>query len=117
MTLERVSQADLLFSPFQPNGSANGRILCMLKRNMYFEYRNSDGLETRLILGGILPFDLMDFGKLSITDTPTQNGKVSLKVDNGILCVSWNKPARTDWILEIGAQFKFKPDNKKQKKI
>ncbi len=63
---------------------ANGRILCMLKHNIHFEYRNSNRVETRLLLGRIAPFDLDDFGKLSITDTPTKNGKMSLSVKEAV---------------------------------
>ncbi len=116
LTLERASQAEPLYSPFQPNGSANGRILCMLKRNMYFEYKNENEQQVRLLLGGIAPFDFEDFGKFSITDIPTKNGEISLSIENAVLKASWSKPAKSDWVLVIGKQFKFVPDNKEFKK-
>ena len=70
---ERFSRRDPNFTPWQPNGSGNGRMLEMMLNCIYFEH---DGVAT--LLGGV-PFAwLVDNCLTSLTDLYTTRGKVSI---------------------------------------
>ena len=70
---ERFSRRDPSFTPWQPNGSGNGRMLEMMLNSIYFEH---DGMAT--LLGGI-PFAWLAENCLtSLADLYTTRGKLSI---------------------------------------
>ncbi len=70
---ERFSRRNPAFTPWQPNGSGNGRILEMMLNCLYFEH---DGMAT--LLGGV-PFAWLAKNCVtSIANLYTTRGKVSL---------------------------------------
>ncbi len=70
---ERFSRRDPAFTPWQPNGSGNGRMLEMMLNAIYFEH---DGMAT--LLGGV-PFAWLAGNCLtSLSDLYTTRGKLSI---------------------------------------
>jgi hypothetical protein len=75
---ERLSGRDPAFTPWQPNGSGNGRTLEMMLNAVYFEH---DGVVT--LLGGIpLPW-LIRNGLTALRNLHTRHGRVSLEAQSG----------------------------------
>jgi hypothetical protein len=73
---ERFSRRNCAFTPWQPNGSGNGRMLDMMLNALYFEH---DGMVTLL---GNIPFSwLIQNGKTALRELHTATGKVTLEVD------------------------------------
>jgi|GEM_PF-559964 len=71
---ERISVSNPAFTPWQPNGSGNGRTLEMMLNSLYFEH---DGLVT--LLGGI-PFAwLAQNGVTALKNLHAQRGPISLE--------------------------------------
>jgi hypothetical protein len=71
---ERLSGHDPAFTPWQPNGSGNGRTLDMMLNAFYFEH---DGVVT--LLGGI-PFAwLAKNGVTALKGLHTRHGRISLE--------------------------------------
>jgi hypothetical protein len=72
---ERFSRLDPTFTPWQPNGSGNGRILEMMLNALYFEH---DGLVT--LLGGV-PWAWLRANQVTRVDgLYTPQGRLSLDV-------------------------------------
>ena len=75
-TQERFSRRNPAFTPWQPNGSGNGRMLDMMLNSLYFEH---DGMVT--LLGG-LPFAwLRKNGRTALKNLFTLNGRVTMTID------------------------------------
>lgn len=75
-TSERISLRNPAFAPWQPNGSANGRIIDMMLNAFYFE----NGKDTATVLG-CMPFQwIRDNGGAEVRNILTMNGKVCVKV-------------------------------------
>ena len=73
---ERFSRRNPAFTPWQPNGSGNGRMLDMMLNAFYFEH---DGMAT--LLGG-LPFAwLRGNGRTVLKDLVTLNGRVTMTIE------------------------------------
>jgi hypothetical protein len=73
---ERFSRRNPAFTPWQPNGSGNGRMLDMMLNAFYFEH---DGMVT--LLGG-LPFAwLKGNGRTVLKDLFTLCGRVTMTID------------------------------------
>ena len=76
-TAERFSKRNPAFAPWQPNGSANGRIIDMILNSFYFE--NSQNMITLL---GAIPFEwLLEVEHTSIKNLFTLTGKINMAVD------------------------------------
>lgn len=76
-TAERFSKRNPAFAPWQPNGSANGRIIDMMLNSFYYE--NSADFITLL---GAMPFEwLIETGHSSVRNLYTLTGKVTMNVD------------------------------------
>lgn len=71
---ERFSRTHANFTPWQPNGSGNGRILEMMLNCLYFEH---DGMVT--LLGGVPWLWLANNGVTALQNLRTPRGKVSLE--------------------------------------
>lgn len=71
---ERFSRTHANFTPWQPNGSGNGRILEMLLNSLYFE---CDGRVT--LLGGVPFLWLANNGVTTLKNLRTTRGSVSLE--------------------------------------
>jgi hypothetical protein len=84
---ERFSISNPAFTPFQPNGSGNGRILDMMIRSFYFEE------VTRVTLLAGIPFLWLRMnGRTALTGLHTLRGEISLEAETTgrqcRLCVS-----------------------------
>lgn len=76
-TAERFSKRNPAFAPWQPNGSANGRIIDMMLNSFYFE-----NCKDMITLLGAMPFDwLLEVGHASIKNLFTLTGKTNLTID------------------------------------
>ena len=76
-TVERVNVLDSNYAPFQPNSSANGRILSAMRRMVIDEQDEADGV---LWLLRACPRRWFAAGKsVSATDAPTLFGKMAVK--------------------------------------
>ena len=71
---ERFSRTHSHFTPWQPNGSGNGRMLEMMLNSLYFEH---DGRVT--LLGGVPWLWLADNGVTALQNLRTPRGEVSLE--------------------------------------
>ena len=72
---ERFSRTNPAFTPWQPNGSGNGRMLDMMLDALYFE---CDGVVT--LLGAIPPPWLREASDVAINSLHTTHGRVSLRI-------------------------------------
>ncbi|MBN1341581.1 MAG: hypothetical protein JXQ73_02825 [Phycisphaerae bacterium] len=72
---ERFSKTNPAFTPWQPNGSGNGRMLDMMLSALYFE---DDRAVT--LLGAIPPPWLREASDVAINTLHTTNGLVSLRI-------------------------------------
>ncbi len=97
---ERFSLTDPAYTPWQPNGSGNGRILDLMIGMLYLENR-----EEILLLGGIAPWDLLERESLSITGLHTSSGKMDLHCMNHRLSASWEYPLPAGTILRLPEHF------------
>ncbi|MFA7003529.1 MAG: hypothetical protein WC429_05780 [Verrucomicrobiia bacterium] len=71
---ERFSRTHANFTPWQPNGSGNGRMLEMMLNSLYFEH---DGRVT--LLGGVPFLWLANNGVTALQNLRTTRGSVSLE--------------------------------------
>ncbi|MFA6568825.1 MAG: hypothetical protein WCS96_11485 [Victivallales bacterium] len=86
LTQERCSVVDAAFTPWQPNGSNNGRFLETMISKLYLETGN--GI---LILGGLAPFEFEKRKTISIRGLQTTYGKLDLTYKNNTLTLLWEK--------------------------
>ena len=83
-TVERVNVLDSNYSPFQPNSSANGRILSAMRRMVIDEQDEAQGV---LWLLRACPRRWFAAGKsVSATDAPTLFGKMAVKTHGDRRC-------------------------------
>jgi len=76
-TSERMSKRNPAFAPWQPNGSANGRIIDMMLNSFYYE----NDANTITLLGAI-PFEwIKDAGPVTIKNLFTLTGKVDIIIN------------------------------------
>jgi len=73
---ERFSRFNPAFTPWQPNGSGNGKILEMMLKSIYFEIG-----DTALLLGGIPWVWLQESGSLTLKNLYTPHGRISVTVN------------------------------------
>ncbi len=72
---ERFSRTNPAFTPWQPNGSGNGRMLDMMLNALYFE-----GDEAVTLLGAIPAPWLREGTDVALDNLHTTNGRVSLQI-------------------------------------
>jgi hypothetical protein len=79
---ERFSRLNPAYTPWQPNGSGNGKVLDMILKSLYFE----DG-DTAILLPGV-PFAwLRENGVTALRNLRTPHGAISLDaVTDGDVC-------------------------------
>lgn len=83
---ERFSISNPAFTPFQPNGSGNGRVLEMMLSSFYFE--NADDDVT--LLAGIPFLWLQMNGRTALTQLHTSKGQLSIEANmEGDHCRLW----------------------------
>ena len=72
---ERFSRRNPAFTPWQPNGSGNGRMLDMMLNSLYFE------TDEGITLLGAIPFNWLQANQLSeLNNLYTKTGRVNLKI-------------------------------------
>lgn len=79
-TQERFSRRDSAYTCWQPNGSGNGRLLDMILRSFYFEYRDKARGEVAVILGGMPYAWLVDNETTALRNLRTRRGLLGLEV-------------------------------------
>lgn len=103
---ERFSTVNPAFTPWQPNGGGNGRIIEMMIRSIYYEYG-----DTGLLLGCV-PFGwLADNGITELKNLRTPRGTVSLRAEmiSPAQCrvqISGSKPDVLPGVLRIPEHFR-----------
>lgn len=79
-TQERFSRRDPGFTCWQPNGSGNGRLLGMILRSFYYEYKDEQQGDVVLVLGGLPWAWLKDNGTTALRNLRTRSGLVNVEV-------------------------------------
>ena len=115
-TSERISKRNPAFAPWQPNGSANGRIIDLILNSFYFE----NDADTITLLGAI-PFKwIEDAGSASVKYLFTLTGKVDMmidRVDDRIYSVRLVSDHNLPRNIRIPAHFKASPATSQVKKV
>lgn len=105
LTQERFSRTDRLFTPWQPNGSNNGRLLEVMMQSLYWAHRDAAGDTEVILLGGMAPWEWQEHPHLEIRDLHTPHGTVSLLVNGGQLHIQWQNPPAAGTRLRCPAHF------------
>ena len=72
---ERFSRRNPAFTPWQPNGSGNGRMLDMMLNSLYFE------TDEGITLLGAIPFSWLQANQLTeLNNLYTKTGRINLKI-------------------------------------
>lgn len=108
LTLERFSRSEPAHTPFQPNGSCNGRVLSNLVASLYFRYLDGKGRDVRIFLAGDAPFDFEENSRRSC-DCDTAEGRLVLRVENGRFEAEWDRP-QPEFQFRLPEHFDFVPD-------
>jgi len=80
-TQERFSIRNAAYTPWQPSGSANGRVLSMIIKSFYFEYPDGRYGDVATLLGGIPFVWLSDNGFTELKGLRTTGGRISLEAE------------------------------------
>lgn len=115
-TSERISKRNPAFAPWQPNGSANGRIIDMILNSFYFE----NDVDTITLLGAI-PFEwIEETGTASVKQLFTLTGKVDMmidRIDNHSYSVRLVSDHNLPGNIRIPEYFKASPVTSRVKKV
>ena len=102
ITVERYSEADATFAPWQPNASNNGRGLDMMIDRFVLE-----GNSRIVLMGGFAPFER---GDVSIEGLRTVFGRFSIARRHGTLAARWERPLPVGQKILVPDHLGFVPD-------
>lgn len=106
LTQERFSPFDPAFTPWQPNSSGNGRLLEMIVRQFYFEYRDLKHGETTVFFGGMPPGWFAIHSQMALRGLYTPEGRISIETSGWDFAVTCAGFTLCDKIIRIPEYFK-----------
>ena len=102
VTVERYSEVDDAFAPWQPNASNNGRGLDLMIG------RFVDECESHIVLmGGFAPFEVAN---ASLCGLYTRFGRCSIRLEGGFLRAEWERPLHVGTTIVVPEYLGFIPD-------
>ena len=94
LTQERCSRTDRTFTPWQPNGSNNGRLLELLIQGLYLESDFAPEPPEILLFGGIAPFEFAERPRFALSGFHSSCGRLDLELETaaGRCRIEWENP-------------------------